>query len=71
MGEGVPIAVQGYIISAVDGTKVARILSLTSAAKTAGKMVASAFYAKVLAWGVHTHIDLLIGLPCFVSAVSL
>jgi hypothetical protein len=70
LGEGLPIAVQGYIISAVDSRRVARILSLMSAAKTAGKMVGSAFYAKVLAWGVHTNIGLLIGLPCLVSAVS-
>ncbi|KAI9774273.1 MAG: hypothetical protein M1840_004167 [Geoglossum simile] len=68
LGEGLSIAIQGYIISAVDSSKVARILSLMSAAKTAGKMIASAFYAKVLAWGVNTHIGVLIGLPCLVSA---
>ena len=40
-------------------------LSLTS---IFGKLIASIVFPKVLAWGLDTHVDVLVGLPFFVSA---
>ncbi|KAF2424844.1 hypothetical protein EJ08DRAFT_652296 [Tothia fuscella] len=33
-----------------------------------GKLFASLLFPKLLAWGIDTHIELLIGLPLFVGA---
>lgn len=67
-GEGLPTATQAYIVSLTDKAKVARVISTLSMASIFGKLTGSILFPKVLAWGLDSHIDILVGLPMFVSA---
>lgn len=67
-GEGLPPATQAFIVSMVEKSKVARVMATLSLASIFGKLAASILFPKVLAWGLDTHIDVLVGLPLFVSA---
>lgn len=67
-GEGLPTATQAYIVSLIDKSKVARVMATLSMASIGGKLIASILFPKMLAIGIDTHIDVLIGLPFFVSA---
>lgn len=67
-GEGLPPATQGYIVSLVDKSKVARVMATLSMASIFGKLAASLFFPKLLGWGLDSHVDVLVGLPFFVSA---
>ncbi|KAF2104754.1 MFS general substrate transporter [Rhizodiscina lignyota] len=67
-GEGLPPATQAYIVSLVERSKVARVMATLSMASIFGKLAASILFPKVLAWGLDTRIDVLVGLPLFVSA---
>ncbi|KAF2675500.1 MFS general substrate transporter [Microthyrium microscopicum] len=68
-GEGLPTATQAYIVSLVDKSKVARVMATLSIASIFGKLTASILFPKMLALGLDTHVDILVGLPLFVSAV--
>ena len=67
-GVGLPTATQAYIVSLIDKTKVARVMATLSMASIGGKLIASILFPKVLAVGLDTHVDVLVGLPFFVSA---
>ena len=67
-GAGLPTATQAYIVSLIGRTKVARVMATLSMASIAGKLFASILFPRVLAIGLDTHIDVLVGLPFFVSA---
>lgn len=68
-GGGLPTATQAYIVSLIEKSKVARVMATLSMASIGGKLIASILFPKVLAIGLDTHIDVLVGLPFFVSAV--
>lgn len=67
-GEGLPTATQAYIISLIDRAQVARVMATLSMASIGGKVIASVLFSKVLAIGLDTNVDVLVGLPFFVSA---
>jgi hypothetical protein len=67
-GEGLPTATQAFIVSLVEKKKVARVMATLSITSIFGKLIASILFPKVLAWGLDTHVDVLVGLPLFVSA---
>jgi hypothetical protein len=68
LGEGLPTATQAYIVSLVEKQKVARVIATLSVTSISGKLVASLAFPKILARGLDSHVDVLIGLPFFVSA---
>jgi MFS family permease len=68
LGEGLPPATQAYIVSLVDKSKVARVMATLSMASIFGKLTASVLFPYLLALGLDTHVDVLVGLPLFVSA---
>jgi MFS family permease len=67
-GEGLPTATQAFIVSLIEKEKVARVMATLSMTSIFGKLVASLLFPKVLALGLDTHINVLVGLPFFVSA---
>lgn len=67
-GEGLPTATQAYIVSMIDKTKVARVIATLSMASIGGKVIASLLFPKVLAIGLDSYVNILVGLPFFVSA---
>ena len=67
-GEGLPTATQAYIISLIDRAQVARVMATLSMASIGGKVIASVLFSKVLAIGLDTNVNALVGLPFFVSA---
>lgn len=67
-GEGLPPATQAYIVSLVEKSKVAKVMATLSMASIMGKLGASIIFPKVLAIGLDSGIDILVGLPLFVSA---
>lgn len=68
-GAGLPIATQAYIVSLVEKDKVARVMATLSMASIGGKLMASILFPKLLALGLDTHVDVLVGMPFFASAV--
>jgi hypothetical protein len=67
-GEGLPSATQAYIVSLVEKSKVARVLAMLSMASIFGKLAASILFPRMLALGLDSHVEFLVGLPLFVSA---
>lgn len=67
-GEGLPTATQAFIVSLVEKSKVARVMATLSMTSIFGKLAASLLFPKILALGLDTHKDVLVGLPSFVSA---
>lgn len=67
-GEGLPTATQAYIVSLVEKASAARVMATLSMASIFGKVSASLLFPKLLALGMDTHVDILVGLPLFVSA---
>jgi hypothetical protein len=67
-GEGLPTATQAFIVSLVEKQQVARVMAALSITSIFGKLMASILFPKVLAWGLDSHVDVLVGLPFFVSA---
>ena len=68
LGEGLPVATQAYIASVTDKSYLARVMAVLSIAATGGKAVASAVFPQILALGLDTHVEELVGLPFFVAA---
>ena len=68
LGEGINVATQAYIASVIDKTYLARVLAVLSIAAAGGKAIASAVFPQVLAIGLDTHVEELVGLPFFVAA---
>ena len=68
-GAGLPTATQAYIVSLIDPARVARVMATLSMASIGGKLLASILFPKVLAIGLDTHVEVLVGLPFFASAV--
>ena len=68
LGEGLSVATQAYIASVIDKSYLARVMSVLSIAATSGKAIASALFPQVLALGLDTHVEVLVGLPFFVAA---
>ena len=68
LGEGVPVATQAYVASRIGKSRTARVMAMLSIATIIGKITASWLFPKLLAAGLDSHIDKLIGLPFFVSA---
>jgi MFS family permease len=67
-GEGLPSATQAYIVSLIEKSKVGKVLATLSMASIFGKLAASILFPKMLTLGLDTHVDVLAGLPLFVSA---
>lgn len=67
-GEGLPTATQAFIVSLVEKRQVARVMATLSMTSIFGKLCASLLFPKVLAWGLDSKVDLLVGLPFFASA---
>jgi hypothetical protein len=67
-GEGLPTATQAFIVSLVEKRQVARVMATLSITSIFGKLCASILFPRVLAWGLDSHVELLVGLPFFVSA---
>lgn len=67
-GEGLPTATQAFIVSLVVKRQVARIMATLSMTSIFGKLCASLLFPKVLAWGLDSKLELLVGLPFFSSA---
>ena len=68
LGEGISVATQAYIASVIDKSYLARIMALLSIAASSGKAIASGLFPQVLAIGLDTHVEELVGLPFFVAA---
>ena len=68
LGEGLPVATQAYIASVIDKAYLGRVMSVLSIAAAGGKAIASALFPQVLALGLDTHVEVLVGLPFFVAA---
>jgi hypothetical protein len=68
LGEGISVATQAYIASVIDKSYLARIMALLSIAASGGKAIASGLFPQVLAMGLDTHVEELVGLPFFVAA---
>lgn len=69
LGEGIMVATQAYITSVIGKSYLARVMAVLSIAVTSGKAIASLFFPQVLALGLDTHIEELVGLPFFVAAM--
>jgi hypothetical protein len=67
-GEGLPTATQAFIVSMVEKQQVARLMATLSMTSIFGKLMASLLFPKVLALGLDSHVDVLVGLPFFVCA---
>jgi hypothetical protein len=67
-GEGLPTATQAFIVNLVRKEQVARVIATLSMTSILGKVMASLLFPKFLAWGLDTHIDVLVGMPFFLSA---
>ncbi|QDS67422.1 hypothetical protein FKW77_000027 [Venturia effusa] len=67
-GEGLPTATQAFIVSLVEKSHVARVMATLSITSIFGKLLASILFPKVLAWGLDSKKELLVGLPFFASA---
>lgn len=67
-GEGVTVAINAYIASVIEKGFLARVMSVVAIAATGGKAIASGFFPQVLAIGLDTHVDELVGLPFLVAA---
>lgn len=68
LGEGLPTATQAFIVTLLPKTKVARVMALLSMASIGGKLLASLLFPKVLAIGLDSGVEVLVGLPFFASA---
>ena len=68
LGEGLPVATQTYIASLIAPSRLARVMSALSIAATSGKLFAAGLFPQVLAIGLDTHVESLVGLPFFVAA---
>lgn len=67
-GEGLPTATQAFIVSLVERNQVARVMATLSMTSIFGKLCASLLFPKVLAWGLDSGREIMVGLPFFVSA---
>lgn len=68
LGEGITVATQAYIASVIGKSFLARVMAVLSIAAAGGKAVASGLFPQVLALGLDTHVEELVGLPFFVAA---
>jgi len=68
LGEGITVATQAFIASFIGKSCLARVMAVLSIAATGGKAIASGAFPQVLALGLDTHVEELIGLPFFVAA---
>ena len=68
LGEGVPAATQAYVASRIGNSRIARVMAMLSVATIIGKITAAGLFPKLLAAGLDSHVDILVGLPFFVSA---
>jgi hypothetical protein len=68
LGEGISVATQAYIASVIDKSHLARVMAVLSIAAAGGKAIASGLFPQVLALGLDTHVEELVGLPFFVAA---
>jgi MFS family permease len=68
LGEGIIVATQAYIASVIGKSYLARVMAVLSIAAAGGKAIASGLFPQVLALGLDTHIEELVGLPFFVAA---
>jgi hypothetical protein len=68
LGEGISVATQAYIASVIGKPYLARVMAVLSIAAAGGKAIASGLFPQVLALGLDTHIEELIGLPFFCSS---
>jgi MFS family permease len=66
-GEGLPTATQAFIVTLLEKDKVARVMAVLSMASIGGKLLASILFPKVLALGLDSGVEVLVGLPFFVS----
>ena len=67
-GEGLPTATQAFIVTLLEKDKVARVMAVLSMASIGGKLLASLLFPKVLALGLDSGVEALVGMPFFVSA---
>jgi MFS family permease len=67
-GEGLTVAINAYIATVIKKAYLARVMAMVSIAATSGKAIASAVFPQVLAIGLDTHIDELVGLPFLVAS---
>lgn len=68
LGEGISVATQAYVASVIDKSYLARVMVVLSIAASGGKAIASGLFPQVLAIGLDTHVEELVGLPFFVAA---
>jgi MFS family permease len=68
LGEGLPTATQAFVVTLLPRDRVARLMALLSVASIAGKLCASLGFPWVLAKGLDSGVEVLVGLPFFVSA---
>lgn len=68
LGEGAAVTIQAYVASLIDQSRLARVMGMLSIASIGGKMAASGGFQEVLAIGLDSHLDNLVGLPFFVAA---
>jgi hypothetical protein len=68
LGEGISVATQAYIASVIDKSYLARVMAVLSIAASGGKAIASGLFPQVLAIGLDTHVEELVGLPFLVAA---
>lgn len=68
LGEGISVATQAFIASVIGKSYLARVMAVLSIAAAGGKAIASGLFPQVLALGLDTHVEELVGLPFFVAA---
>jgi MFS family permease len=68
LGEGMSVATQAYIASLTEQRYLARVMAVLSIAAALGKALASLLFPRILAAGLDTHVDVLVGLPFTVNA---
>ena len=68
LGSGFQVSTQAYIAGLVDKQRLARILATLSISAAGGKFVASIIFPQIFAAGIESGVEVLKGLPFFVSA---
>lgn len=68
LGEGISVATQAYVASVIDKSYLARVMAVLSTAASGGKAIALGLFLQVLAIGLDTQVEELVGLPFFVAA---